>query len=106
MGCKKTAVKVVKAIGDAIQPATTNFIGRLVVQVEAMALEDPLFWTDSVKREMVVAGGRAAARMWEDEASESVIRAVTEYAVYALKKAGAKVEELGDPADYGEDVTV
>ena len=104
MGCKKTAVKVVKWIGKTVGPTLMRYVAEMVDLVQQESAADPTFWTDETKRRFVITAAKMRAKEMGNEASGSVLAAATEYAVVALKKAGAAVEEIGDD-DFAEELT-
>jgi len=103
MGCKKTMAKIGKTLAPVIVPSLVRYIGGRVLDVERAAAEDPLFWDNHTKRKVVIDQAAAEAKRLGLDAKENVLRMTTEYVVFALKKAEAKLEEIGGDNDPSDD---
>jgi len=91
MGCKKTTIRIGKFIAKAATPALVKFIGTTVGILNQM----PEMTNDEKREFSVSMAMRRAAKDGLQEAKESVIRAVVEVAVVALKQGEDKLADLG-----------
>ena len=81
MGCKKNAVKFAKSVAEDLTPVVTKAAGRIVLEVEEMAVEDPTFFTNSNKRRIALAKIKATARAEGRQIHETTARVLVEHAV-------------------------
>ena len=98
MGCKKKTITIVKGIAAQLKPHLVRHAVDMVTQIEKYSAEDPLFFTDDVKRRMCGAAIKAEAREAGEDLAGRTVNLLVEFAVEAVK--GPE-----DESDLGEDDT-
>ena len=97
-------VKIGKTLAPVVVPSLVKYIGARVLDVEAAAAQDPVFWTSHNKRKVVIDQAKAEAKRLDIDLTENVARLTTEYVVLGLTKLKQGLEDIGgenDPDDDG-----
>lgn len=93
--CKDNTKKVLKVIWGVAKPIVLQKTAAAIGDIEAMAVEDPVFWTDHNKRTVLLSKLKATAREAGQQLKDTEARLITEALVFTVKKAGVAVEDIG-----------
>lgn len=96
MGCKKKTTQILKRIAAGLKPVLVEYAVSTVAGIEAAALEDPAFWTNSQKRSAAFGMVKTRAKQLANELPNRTIGLLIEFAVEAVKGPD-------DESDLGKD---
>jgi len=95
MGCVRKTKVIVKGIAKQLKPLLVKRAVNIVTALNRMSDEEPLFWTNSMKRKVALGVIKQEAEDLQVEIKESTTRLLMEFAVEAVK--GPEDEsDLGD----------
>lgn len=97
--CRDNTKKVLKVIWGVAKPIVLQRAANMVGEIEKMSVVDPLFWSDHNKRAVLVSYIKSEAKLAGQDLKNAEARLISESIVFAVKKAGVALEEIGAEDD-------